>query len=185
MQKTNFTDTELISGFLIAESKEKFFVLIVNKFQERLYFFIRRILISHDDTNDVLQEVFIKAWKNLTTLQNTSLLNAWLYKIAHNEAMNFVNAAKRKHTQSINQDSHLNIADENVNIDVDEWTRKVFTAIQTLPDQQRIVFNLRYFDEMPYEEISEVMEISTGAAKAQFHHALKKMERVLAIHRDL
>lgn len=175
---------DLLQGFLNENTRDENFTLIVKAFQQRLYFFIRRMVVHHDDANDVLQEVFIKAWRKLHQLKDAELMNAWFYRIAHNESINHLNSLKRNSPVALNDSTHLSITDDDFKIDADEWTKKISRAILQLPTQQRVVFNLRYFDEMPYNEISEVMEISVGGAKSLFHHALQKMQAMLEIEKE-
>ena len=176
--KGTYTHAELVAGFFNETSREKFFRLIVEEFQQRLYYFIRRIVITHEDTDDVLQEVFIKAWRKLNQLEKPEQLSAWLYRIAHNECMNQLSSSHRNKSAAIDE-TNFQIADSNHPLNAEEWNNKVHVAIQQLPLQQKTVFNLRYFDEMPYAQISEVMQISEGGAKALFHHAMKKMQSML------
>ena len=171
-------DIELLRQFKDPTQKEKAFTAIIKKYQEKLYWHVRRMLVDHDDTNDVLQNMFIKVWKSLDNFREDSQLYTWLYRIATNECLTFLEQQKRKQVVSLSDvESGLSNkikADENFDANKLEW--KLQLAIQQLPEKQRMVFNLRYYDEMPYEEMSRVLETSEGALKASYHHAAKKVE---------
>ncbi len=174
-------DKELVAQFRQAETKEKAFTSIIKKYQEKLYWHVRRMVIDHDDTNDVLQNMFIKVWNALDNFREDSQLYTWLYRIATNESLSFLEQQKRKAAVSLtNIESSLAnkiIADKNFDANRLEW--KLQLAIQQLPEKQRLVFNLRYYDEMPYEEMSRILDTSEGALKASYHHAAKKIEEFI------
>jgi len=174
-------DALLLYEFKEPATKERAFTAIVKKYQEKLYWHIRRMVINHEDANDVLQNVFIKAWRGLENFREDSQLYTWLYRIATNESLTFLEQQKRKGALSFDEmESGLSNkikADENFNANQLEW--KLQLAIQQLPEKQRVVFNLRYFDEMPYEEMSKVLDTSEGALKASYHHAAKKIEEII------
>jgi RNA polymerase sigma factor (sigma-70 family) len=171
-------DKDLLRDFREPETKEKAFTSIIKKYQEKLYWHIRRMVIDHDDANDVLQNMFIKVWNGLTNFREDSQLYTWLYRIATNESLTFLEQSKKRSSVSLNDlESGLAnkiVADKNFDPKRLEW--KLQLAIQQLPEKQRVVFNLRYYDEMPYEEMSRVLETSEGALKASYHHAAKKIE---------
>ncbi len=171
-------DNELIYQFKNGSNKELPFTAIIKKYQEKLYWHIRRMVIDHDDTNDVLQNMFLKVWKGLANFREDSQLYTWLYRIATNECLSFLEQKKRKGTERIDDiESGLSNtikADSNFDANKLEW--KLQLAIQKLPERQRLVFNLRYYDEMPYEEMSRILETSEGSLKASYHHAAKKIE---------
>lgn len=171
-------DKELLELFKDEKQKEKAFTSIVKKYQEKLYWHIRRLVIEHENANDVLQNMFIKVWNGLENFREDSQLYTWLYRIATNESLTFIEQKKRKFTESLdNEDNGLSnqvAASEGFDVKKLEW--KLQLAIQKLPEKQRVVFNLRYYDEMPYEEMSRVLETSEGALKASYHHAAKKIE---------
>lgn len=174
-------DALLLYEFKEPATKERAFTAIVKKYQEKLYWHIRRMVINHEDANDVLQNVFIKAWRGLENFREDSQLYTWLYRIATNESLTYLEQQKRKGALSFDEmESGLSNkikADENFNANQLEW--KLQLAIQQLPEKQRVVFNLRYFDEMPYEEMSKVLDTSEGALKASYHHAAKKIEEII------
>lgn len=171
-------DKELLYQFKQPETKEKAFTEILKKYQEKLYWHVRRMVVDHEDANDVLQNMFIKVWNALENFREDSQLYTWLYRIATNESLTFLEQKKKRSSVSLSDvESGLAnkvIADKNFDANKLEW--KLQLAIQGLPDKQRAVFNLRYYDEMPYEEMSRILETSEGALKASYHHAVKKIE---------
>ena len=171
-------DTELLLQFRDPATKEKAFTAIIHKYQEKLYWHIRRMVVEHEDTNDVLQNVFIRVWNGLESFREDSQLYTWLYRIATNECLSYLEQQKRKSSLSLDEmESGLSnkvVADKYFDPNKLEW--KLQLAIQQLPEKQRIVFTLRYYDEMPYEEMSRVLDTSEGALKASYHHAVKKIE---------
>lgn len=174
-------DKALLDQFKQPETKEKAFTTIIKKYQEKLYWHIRRMVVDHEDANDVLQNVFIKVWNGLQNFREDSQLYTWLYRIATNESLTFLDQQKRRSTVSMNEEaaglSNKIKAEEGFDAQKLEW--KLQLAIQQLPDKQRAVFTLRYYDEMPYEEMSRVLETSEGALKASYHHAVKKIEEFI------
>ena len=177
-------DAELLLQFRNPPTKEKAFTAIIKKYQEKLYWHIRRMVVEHEDANDVLQNVFIRVWKALENFREDSQLYTWLYRIATNECLSFLEQKKRKSDVSLSDvESGLSNsikADKYFDPNKLEW--KLQLAMQQLPEKQRIVFNLRYYDEMPYEEMSKVLETSEGALKASYHHAVKKIEDFILNH---
>ena len=171
-------DSELLRDFRQPATKEKAFTAIIKKYQEKLYWHIRRMVVDHDDANDVLQNMLIKVWNALDNFREDSRLYTWLYRIATNESLTFLEQRKKKSTVSLSDVeeglSERVAADKDFDASKIEW--KLQLAIQQLPDKQKAVFNLRYYDEMPYEEMSRVLETSEGALKASYHHAVKKIE---------
>lgn len=171
-------DNELLAQFKDPSSKEKGYTRIIKKYQEKLYWHIRRIVVQHEDANDVLQNMFIKVWNGLDNFREDSQLYTWMYRIATNESLTFLEQQKRKSTLSLSDEesglSNKVKASEHFDANKLEW--KLQVAIQKLPEKQRVVFNLRYYDEMPYQKMSEVLETSEGALKASYHHAVKKIE---------
>ena len=171
-------DKELLVQFRDPVTKERAYTTIIRKYQERLYWHVRRMVVEHEDANDVLQNMFIKVWKGLENFREDSQLYTWLYRIATNECLTFIEQQKKRTSVSISDEesglSQKIKADSHFDANKLEW--KLQLAIQQLPEKQRIVFNLRYYDEMPYEEMSKVLETSEGALKASYHHAAKKVE---------
>jgi RNA polymerase sigma-70 factor (ECF subfamily) len=177
-------DAELLLQFRNPSTKEKAFTAIIKKYQEKLYWHIRRMVVEHEDANDVLQNVFIRVWNGLGNFREDSQLYTWLYRIGTNECLTFLEQKKRKSTVSLGDVetglSNSIKADKHFDPNKLEW--KLQLAMQQLPEKQRIVFNLRYYDEMPYEEMSKVLETSEGALKASYHHAVKKIEDFILNH---
>jgi len=177
-------DIELLVQFRNPGTKEKAFTAILKKYQEKLYWHIRRLVVDHEDANDVLQNMFIKVWKGLDNFREDSQLYTWLYRIATNESLSFLEQQKRRSAVSMDEEENSLTnklkADRYFDANKLEW--KLQLAIQQLPEKQRIVFNLRYYDEMPYEEMSRVLETSEGALKASYHHAAKKIEDFILNH---
>lgn len=156
-------------------AKEAAFTRLVREYQEPLYWQIRRMVLLHDDADDVLQNTFIKAWSAIDSFRGESRLQTWLIRIAINESLNFL--SKKKQSLSLDQ-TEGSIADtlaSDTYFDGDEVQRQFQTAIATLPDKQRQVFNLKYFDEMKYEDMSDLLGTSIGALKASYHHAVRKI----------
>jgi len=176
------SDKELIDALKTGDRKDVAFGYLVQKYKERLYWHIRKIVLNHDDTDDVLQNTFLKVWKNFDSFREESSLFTWLYRIATNESLTFINQKKRHNIAPMNEANDFlqqNLeADEY--FDGDDIQMKLQQAILTLPDKQRLVFNMRYFDEMPYQEMSDILETSVGALKASYHHAAKKVENYLS-----
>lgn len=161
--------------------QKKAFEQVVNYYSEKLYWQIRKMVLLHDDANDLLQNTFIKAWMSIDLFRGDAKLSTWLYKIAVNESITFLNKQRNQYQISID-DEDIYLIDKletDPYFDGDAAELKLQKAILTLPNKQRIVFNMRYFDEMPYDEISEIMGTSVGALKASYHHAAKKIEDFL------
>lgn len=178
------SDNEILKLFRDSVTKEEGFKLLLKKYQERLYWHVRRMVVSHEDTNDLLQNISIKIWHALDKFREDSQLYTWLYRIATNECLSFIEQQKKKSTVSISQDeagySERVRAEEYFDSQKLEW--KLQLAIQQLPEKQRVVFMLRYYEEMPYQQMSEVLGTSEGALKASYHHAAKKIEDYLLNH---
>ena len=178
------SDVELLQQFRDPGTKEKAFTAIIKKYQEKLYWHVRRMVVNHEDANDVLQNMFIKVWNNLDNFREDSQLYTWLYRIATNESLSYLEQQKKKSSASFEDHEHLMSnklkAEKDFDANKAEW--KLQQAIQLLPEKQKAVFNLRYFDEMPYEEMSRVLETSEGALKASYHHAVKKIEDYILNH---
>jgi RNA polymerase sigma factor (sigma-70 family) len=166
---------------LLKTDLNKGFRLLVEKYSPKLYWHIRRLVILHEDADDALQNTFINAWRSLENFRSESSLYTWLYTIATNEALTLINKRKRNASVSIDDlgSYFANSHEGSTWFDGDEAQLKLQNAILQLPEKQRIVFNLKYFDEMPYEEMSKVLKTSEGALKASYHHAVKKIEKII------
>jgi len=171
-------DSELLIQFRNPATKEKAYTSIIKKYKEKLYWHVSRMVIEKEDDNDVLQNVFIRVWNGLENFREDAQLYTWLYRVATNECLTYLEQQKKKSSVSLSDVeaglSNRIIADKHFDANKLEW--KLQLAIQQLPEKQRVVFNLRYYDEMPYEEMSRVLETSEGALKASYHHAVKKIE---------
>ncbi len=171
-------DKVLMKMFREPKTKEKAYEKIVQKYQERLYWHIRKMVITHDLANDVLQDSFLNVWLGLENFREEAQIYTWMYRIATNECLKVLEKQKRRNQVSFEdkQDFLENTirADENFDTQKLEW--KLQLAIQQLPPKQRTVFNLRYFDEMPYEEMASILDTSVGALKASYFHAANKIE---------
>ena len=171
-------EKELIANLKTEGKKEMAFHILVKTYQERLYWHIRRLVINHDDADDILQNVYIKVWKNVDGFRADSSLFTWLFRIATNESLSYLQKIKRRSVFSMNETSeHIaESLESDKYFDGDDIQKKLQAAILLLPDKQRIVFNMKYFEEIKYEEMSEILQTSVGALKASYHHAVKKIE---------
>ena len=175
---SEYSDDELLKRFRNESSRNDAFSVMVARYRERLYWHIRKMVIVHEDADDVLQNTFVKAWKGLDTFKGEAQLYTWLYRIATNESINFLNQKRNRQmipledagyllSQSLHRDAYFS---------GDELQMQLQKAILTLPEKQRTVFNMKYFDEMPYEDMSEILGTSVGALKASYHHAVRKIK---------
>jgi RNA polymerase sigma-70 factor (ECF subfamily) len=176
-----YSDLEILTLYKDENTKNIAFHHLIQKYQKKLYWHIRKIVINHDDTNDILQNTFIKVWKNLAGFREESELYTWLYKIATNESLSFLKQKKRANIFSMHSIEYqlAKSLESDYFFQGDEVQLKLQKAILTLPEKQRIVFNMRYYDEMPYEQMSKILETSVGALKASYHIAAKKIEEYL------
>ncbi|MDR0230745.1 MAG: sigma-70 family RNA polymerase sigma factor [Dysgonamonadaceae bacterium] len=179
----NYNEEEVLSRLKSGSSEVQkiAFGKLVAFYTEKIYWQIRKMVLSHDDANDVLQNTFIKAWINIDAFRGDAKLSTWLYKIAINECITFLNKQRSMNNISIDDTDVflLNKLEGDDYFDGDEAQTKLQKAILTLPKKQRLVFNMRYYDEIPYDEMSEVLGTSVGALKASYHHAVKKIEDIL------
>ena len=174
-------DSDLIKLFQEGKNQDYIFRLIIDRYKERLYKHIRSILIDHYDTDDVLQNTFIKAWQALGNFREESGLYTWLYRIATNEALTFLRKKKR-YTLVPFKSVEMRMAErltEDEYFNGDALQLKLQKAVLSLPEKQRLVFNMKYFHEMKYEDMSAILETSVGALKASYHHAVKKIEKYM------
>lgn len=174
-------DSEILELIKNSKKPEEGFRILVEKYRERTYWLIRRLLIDHDDTDDVLQEVFIKIWKNIGNFKGKSQLFTWIYRIATNEALSFMNEKCRRLRAFSGDKNHFphHTAENEAFFNGDRNAIRFREALLTLPDRQRLVFNLKYFEEMKYEEIAEITGVTVGALKASYHHAVQKIKKEL------
>ncbi|MDR1055068.1 MAG: RNA polymerase sigma factor [Prevotellaceae bacterium] len=177
----SYTDKELLAMFRNEQRKNYAFNLITRKYQERLYWHIRKLVISHEDADDLLQNTLVKAWSALDDFREESQLFTWLYRIATNEALTFLRKKRtRLFLPLVDVETQLsNSLESDPYFDGNELQKKLQKAILKLPEKQRVVFNMKYFDELKYEEISAILGTSVGALKASYHHAVEKIEKFL------
>lgn len=176
-----FDEKELPALLADENTGRKAFSAIIAEYSQKLYWHIRKMVLSHDDADDILQNTFVKAWLNIGKFRGDSSLQTWLYRIATNETMNFFNSNYAKYSGN-SSDFDDNLAESlksDPYFDGDEVQLKLQKAVLSLPPKQRIIFNLRYYDEMPYSEMSKVLKTSEGALKASYHHAVKKIEQFM------
>ena len=174
-------DKELLLKIRNPETRNYGFNMLVRAYQQRVYWHIRKMVIDHDDSDDITQEVFIKIHRYIDTFREDSQLFTWIYRIATNECLSFLNKKKKRFFLPIgdNEAELSHKLDTSTHLSADEIQLKLQKALLKLPDKQRLVFNMRYFEELTYEEISEVTETSVGALKASYHIAVKKIEDYL------
>lgn len=158
------------------------FTDVIEQYSQQLYWQIRRLVASHDDANDILQNTFLKAWQSIDSFRGAAKLTTWLHKIAINESLSHIEKEKKRFSQQIDsEDSYiLNTIEADKDIDGDELSLALRKAVASLPEKQQLVFNMRYYDDMPYEQISEILGTSVGALKASYHHAVKKIEQIFS-----
>jgi RNA polymerase sigma-70 factor, ECF subfamily len=175
------TDQEILSMTQIPQQRETAFAMLVKKYRQRLYWHLRKMVVIHEDADDLLQNTFIKVWNNLGNFRGDASLFTWLYRIATNEALNHLN---KKRTELLNSFEDLeNVMTGRLDADPlfsgDEIQRRLQKSILTLPDKQRLVFNMKYYDNLKYEEMAEILETSVGALKASYFHAVRKIEALI------
>jgi len=176
-------DEELLIMLRDEKQLRKAFNILVKQYSESLYWQIRKMVLSHDDANDVLQNTFLKTWSNIGQFRGDSKISTWLFRIAINETYTFLNKERQR-----NQSNFTDLEDSMVqNLQSDPWfsgdeaAKKLQSAVLTLPDKQRLVFNMKYYEDMKYEEMSTILGTSVGALKASYHYAVQKVEAFLAL----
>ena len=177
MSQEKFNEKQLVELLKRPETRRKAFEIVVRQYSETLYWKVRRMVLTHDDADDVMQNVMLKAWTNIDSFQQQSLLSTWLYRIAINESLNFIRSQRNK-AVNIDADKQAELADRlmaDPYFDGDETAAQLQQAIASLPDVQRTVFNLRYYDNMKYSEMSQLLDTTEGALKASYHIAVKKI----------
>lgn len=179
-----YSDQEILEKFRNPVSKEQGFKFLMQKYQEKVYWHVRRMVVDHEDANDVCQNVFIKVWQNLDGFKEQSSLYTWLYRIATNESLTFINQRKRKESIPIETEDY-DLSDQlkaDPYFEGDDLQIRLQEAIAILPEKQKVVFLMRYYDEMKYDDMEKVLDTSVGALKASYHHAVKKIEKYLTTH---
>ncbi len=174
-------DKELLEKLRNEESRNYGFNLLVRKYQERIYWHIRKMVIDHDDADDLVQDVFVKVYRSIDKFREDAQLYTWIYRIATNECLTFLNKKRKRFFLPIGDvEGELNKKlDSSNHIDGDEIQMRLQRALLKLPDKQRMVFNMKYFDDLKYEDIANITDTSVGALKASYHHAVKKIEDYL------
>ncbi len=175
--QTPIDEQELVRQLHDPATASRAFDVLLKTYSQSVYWQIRKMVASHDDANDLVQNVFLKAWNNLQNFRGDAKLSTWLFKIAINESINFINKEKQRLQLGEEADDSflLNNIEADEYFDGDELQAELQKAIAKLPEKQRLVFNMRYFDEMKYEEMSDILGTSVGALKASYHHAVKKV----------
>jgi RNA polymerase sigma factor (sigma-70 family) len=178
------TDAELLEKFRHPDSRNYAFNLLVRKYQQRVYGLIRKMVIDHDDADDLTQETFIKVWNGLARFRGEAQLFTWIYRVATNECLHFLEKKKRRFfipLHDVTQELAARLDDDPL-ITGDAIERQLQKAILTLPEKQRLVFHLKYYDDLTYEQIAEITGTSVGALKASYHLAVKKIEQFIGGH---
>lgn len=175
---TETSDNKILELCRNEDSLNFGFDLLVKKYQQRVYWQVRKMVIDHNDTDDLVQDIFIKIWKNLDSFREDAKLFTWIYRIATNEVLSFLNRKKRRYFLSLSSyEDHLydKLQDDHF-FTGDDIQKKFQKALLKLPPKQRLVFNMKYYEELKYNEISEILGTSVGALKASYHHAVKKIK---------
>ena len=173
-------DSLIISKFADERTREEAFGLLLQKYQQKIYWHVRRMVIDHDDADDVTQDIFVKVWRNLEKFREDSQLYTWLYRIATNECITFLNKKKKQNNVSLDDENSSYLSETlsgSQYFDGDKAQMKLQQAILTLPEKQRLVFNMKYFEDLKYEEISDILGTTVGGLKASYHLAVKKIEQ--------
>lgn len=175
---------ELIARLRDESTMREAFTEVISLFSEPLYWQIRRMVQSHDDTNDLLQNTFMKAWSSIDNFRGDAKLSTWLYKIAINESITFLARERKRLNMSLDEQEAglINTIEADTDIDGERLALRLREAIATLPEKQRLIFNMKYYDEMKYDDISEILGTSVGALKASYHLAVKKIEQYFDTH---
>ena len=174
-------ETLLIAQLQDRQTLDRAFRTLMTQYKERLYWHIRKIVLNHDDADDVLQNTFIKVYRNIHSFKGESKLYSWMYRIATNESLTFIKK-RAKQLQIGSEELQLQLVanlEADAYYDGDEMQKKLLYAVAKLPKKQALVFNMKYFDNMKYTEIAEILEVSVGGLKANYHHAVKKIERII------
>ena len=174
-------ELELVKQLKNKETQEKAFRILMSQYKERLYWHIRKIVISHDDADDVLQNTFVKVYRSIHNFNADSKIFSWMYRIATNESITFINKRAKQKSVDIDEYQHsmANTLQDDELYSGSEIQIILQKAIATLPQKQQLVFNMKYFDELKYKEISDILGTSVGALKASYFHAVKKIEKII------
>ena len=173
-------DELIVSKFSDPHTREEAFNALMKKYQERIYWHVRRMVILHEDADDVVQNTFVKVWRNLENFRSDSKLYTWMYRIATNECITFLNKKKKRNNISLDHEDSAYLKKSLTSgsyFDGEKAQRRLQEAILTLPDKQRLVFNMKYFEDLKYSDMSDILDTSVGALKASYHLAVKKIEQ--------
>ncbi len=175
---TEISNEKILELFNTPGQKEKGFSLLVKKYQKQIYWHVRHMVVTHEDADDLVQDIFLKIWKNLKKFKGNSDLYTWIYRIATNETITYINKKKKNYFSSIEETSIslLTSATYENSISGEDIEKRLQKAMITLPPKQRTIFELKYFQEMKYEDMAKILEVTTGALKASYHHAVKKIQ---------
>lgn len=176
-------DAIILEKFANEKTRDEAFGILLEKYQQKIYWHVRRFVLDHEDANDLVQDIFIKVWKNLDRFRADAQLYTWIYRIATNECITFLNRKKQNLSISLDDENSSFLAEsltDSSYFNGDQVQLKLQKALLTLPDKQRLVFNMKYFDDLKYDEISDILGTSVGALKASYHLAVKKIERFLS-----
>lgn len=187
MARTLITEEELRALLSSPETRVRGFKLIVEMYSSQIYWQLRRMVYKHEDANDLVQNTFVKAWEGLDGFRGESKVSTWLYSIAMYEGLRYIKQEQRRQAQLFDSEDEirksylLHQLESDIYFDGDDYERKFQSALLSLPEKQALVFRLRYYDELPYEDISQMTGTSVGALKASYHHAVKKIEAILRV----
>lgn len=176
-------DENIIALFHTKKREQEAFRMLVDKYKEKLYWHIRKIVLNHEDSDDILQNVFVKIWQGLREFRYEAKLYTWMYRIATNEALNFLNEKRRKVFGNADEITQAleNTLESDVYFSGDKIQKELQRAVLQLSERQRLVFNMKYFDDMTYDDIAEILEVAVGTLKATYHNAVKRIEENLKI----
>jgi RNA polymerase sigma factor (sigma-70 family) len=179
----NHSDEEILKLVRSEETRSYGFNILTRAYQEKVYWVIRRMVVVHEDADDLVQEVFMKVWKSIENFKGDSKIYTWVYRIAVNEALTHLRKKKRRFFLPIAdiESELISHIDDVSCFDADDVERRLQKAVLALPEKQRLVFNLKYFEAMKYSDMAEVLKVSEGGLKAQYHHAVKKIKKEMAI----
>lgn len=175
-------DAQILEKFADPRTRDEAFASLLKKYQQKIYWHVRRLVVDHDDADDLVQDIFVKVWKNLENFREDAQLYTWLYRIATNECITFLNKKKQRQNVSLDDEGSAYLADSLTDTSYfngNQAQLKLQQALLTLPEKQRLVFNMKYFDDLKYEEISEIVGTSVGALKASYHLAVKKIAQFI------
>lgn len=186
MSKDQLGDQELYNLLVDRTQRHRAFALVVERYSARVYWQIRRMVYNHEDANDLVQNTFLKAWESLERFKGEAKISTWLYAIALNESLQYLRReqSKSKYIFMLEEEQLAQLLltrlEADPYFDGDSYERTFQQALLSLPERQGLVFRMRYYDELSYEDMSQILNISVGALKASYHHAVKKLEQILA-----